>query len=97
MQETKKAKLVYKNKIISNNRICEMVIWKLLEKNIGGSYTINYHLYYGDNCGNCLIRYDNEHEKLNCRHHKKRKEKYIFVSVEKLIEDFLNDIKRNKG
>jgi hypothetical protein len=41
-----------------------------------------------------LVRYDNETGKGDHRHYGRREEKYVFVSMQRLIEDFIADVER---
>jgi hypothetical protein len=44
-----------------------------------------------------VVRYDNETGKGDHRHVGDREEPYRFVSVERLVEDFLGDVARARG
>ncbi len=55
---------------------------------------IKYRCYHGNASGQCLVRYDNETGKGDHRHIGDREEFYHFKDVEKLMEDFINDIQR---
>ena len=87
-----KATLVYRDKIISEDTICEMVIWRLPGKSKERPHSIKYRLHFGKRNGKCLVRYDNEQGKGDHRHYGELEEVYIFSTVEKLVEDFLRDI-----
>lgn len=70
--------------------IVEMVIWQLPEKTPDRPHGIKYRFF----CGRtdiCLVRYDNESGKGDHRHYGDYEQRYDFVSVDKLIEDFRND------
>lgn len=41
-----------------------------------------------------LVRYDNETGKGDHQHYGRKEERYAFVSMERLIEDFIADIER---
>ena len=73
---------------------CEMVIWELPKKTAERPHGFKYRLYYGNEKGNCLLRYDNEQGKGDHIHHGRHEQKYTFVSVEQLIKDFFYDIKK---
>jgi len=44
--------------------------------------------------GTCVLRYDNETGKGDHRHVHGKKVKYRFISVDKLVADFFEDVKR---
>jgi hypothetical protein len=88
-----KAELLFKRKYIdSNGGIVEAVIWKLPKRDNERPHRLKYRLYYGDKNGKCLIRYDNEKGKGDHKHIRNNKSPYNFTTVEKLFEDFMNDI-----
>lgn len=91
-----KAKLIYKNKIIykDSNAICEMIIWKLPLKTKERPHGLKYRLHFGKSDGICLVRYDNEHGKGDHRHYGSLEESYVFATVEKLMSDFLEDVRK---
>lgn len=87
-----KAKLIYRNKIVSENNVTEFVIWELPNKTCDRPHGIKYRLYYGNKKGHCLVRYDNESGKGDHKHIGNREVPYKFISVEQLMKDFLFDI-----
>lgn len=87
-----KAKLVYRNKIITEDTITELVIWRLADKTSDRPHGLKYRLYHGSKTGECLIRYDNELGKGDHKHKGNQEFPYQFVSVEQLVEDFITDI-----
>ena len=89
--------LIFKDKYIyGDGAIREMVIWKLPDVDPERPHGLKYRLYYGYP-DRCLIRYDNERGKGDHRHWEDKEEQYSFVTVEKLIEDFKNDIAKLRG
>ena len=74
-----------------------MVIWQLPEESPDRPHGLKYRLYYGDAEGKCLVRYDNELGKGDHRHFRGKEEKYVFISVEKLVADFQKDIDQVRG
>jgi hypothetical protein len=80
----------------SDGTIVEVVIWELPAPMTGCRHRFKYRLYCGRN-GICVVRYDNERRKGDHRHQGDREEKYRFVSMEKLIDDFLADVERLTG
>ena len=93
-----KAKLVYRSKLIyPDGAIREMVIWQLPRKSQERIHALKYRLYYGEQKGNCLVRYDNEAGKGDHRHINGKEDPYAFKSVEKLLSDFQNNIDKFRG
>lgn len=89
------AKLIYKDKIIiSDEIICEMIIWQLPVNTKERPHGLKYRLHCGYRNGKCLVRYDNEHGKGDHRHYADVEEIYKFESVEKLLSDFIEDVKK---
>ena len=89
--------LIFKDKFIyGDGAIREMVIWRLPNADSERPHGLKYRLYYGYP-DRCLVRYDNERGKGDHRHWTDKEEQYSFVTVEKLIEDFKNDIAKLRG
>jgi len=59
-------------------------------------HLLKYSLFYGYP-GTRLVLYDNERGKGDHKHIRGQEERYRFVSVERLIEDFLADVMRIRG
>lgn len=55
-----KAKLVYQNKVVTEDLITEFVIWELPNKTPDRPHGVKYRLYHGNKAGECIVRYDNE-------------------------------------
>ncbi len=89
-----KARLVYRNKLVTDNRTTELVILELPHKTTDRSHGIKYRLYHGDNTGHCIVRYDNESGKGDHKHLGEKEIPYQFVTVEQLIKDFHSDVTR---
>jgi len=87
-----KAKLVYRNKIVTESTITEMVIWELPNKTPDRPHGIKYRLYHGDKAGRCIVRYDNESGKGDHKHLADKEILYKLISVEQLLKDFISDI-----
>lgn len=88
------AKLIYRNKVITENYITEFVIWELPNKTADRPHGIKYRLYHGDKKGRCIVRYDNESGKADHKHIGDEEILYQFVTVEQLMKDFIFDITR---
>ena len=92
-----KALLAFHDKqVLPDGAIVEMKIWQVAAPVAGSRHRIKYSLFYGLP-GKRLIGYDNESGKGDHRHTKGREEKYPFETVEKLIADFLADVRRLRG
>lgn len=88
-----KARLLIRVKETVAGTIREIVIWLLQEPLPGCNHRIKYRLYFGELGGKCLVRYDNERDKGDHRHLLDKEEAYHFISVEKLIHAFDNDVR----
>ena len=73
-----------------------MIIWQLPEENPERPHGLKYRLYYGKN-GERLIAYDNERGKGDHRHFRGLEDRYDFNSIDRLIADFLSDVKKLRG
>lgn len=76
--------------------IVEMTIWKIPGRVPGSAHAFKYSLFYGYP-GKRIVGYDNERGKGDHRHIEDRQERYVFSSVEKLVADFLSDVRRVRG
>ena len=60
------------------------------------AHSLKYRLaYVVDN--ECVLRYDNEAGKGDHRHVGTKEMRYVFVSVDRLLDDFLADVAAWKG
>ncbi|MGO9451197.1 MAG: DUF6516 family protein [Candidatus Binataceae bacterium] len=80
--------------VYADGAIREMVLWELPKRTSERPHGFKYRLYYGLADGTCIVRYDNETGKGDHRHIREREERYRFLNVETLVEDFLADIER---
>ena len=71
--------------------IVEMVLWELPEPLPGSVHSYKYRLFYGYP-GRRLLGYDNERGKGDHRHLDGRERPYEFVSVDRLMEEFLEGV-----
>lgn len=69
----------------------ELVIW-LVPISKDHPHGLKYRLHFGDSAGNFFLRYDNKKGKGDHRHIDTQEESYVFVTPEKLLEDFWNDV-----
>lgn len=74
--------------------LIDLMLWKLPHPSPERPHGFKYRLYYGDRAGTCLVRYDNERGKGDHRHFTEVEEPYIFVSIGRLLNDFLADVER---
>jgi len=90
-----KGKLVRHIKVREDTgNIIEVKLWQVspsLDKPHGYKYSLVYIVK-----GKRVIGYDNAEGKGDHRHYGGKEEVYMFESVDKLFEDFYNDIKRVK-
>jgi hypothetical protein len=90
-----KAKLIFHEKFIyADGSIREMILWKLPKKTTNNPHGLKYRLYYGQEDGTSIVRYDNETGKGDHKHIKKKETEYKFKNVETLVADFLKDIEK---
>ena len=88
-----KATLLARTKEVRDDgAIVEVVIWRLPAALEPSSHLFKYRLYYG-RAGIDYVRYDNERGKGDHRHVNGQELSYNFESVDKLLDDFEQDIK----
>lgn len=71
--------------------LVECKIW-LVPATTVHPHGFKYRLHYGTTDGSCLVRYDNKTGKGDHRHIGLHQEKYVFTTIEKLLEDFWSDV-----
>ncbi|HJS92266.1 MAG TPA: DUF6516 family protein [Steroidobacteraceae bacterium] len=92
-----KARLAFHDKqVLSDGSIVEMKIWEVPQSVPGSTHRLKYSLYYG-RPGQRLVGYDNECGRGDHRHLGDKRESYTFSTPERLIEDFLTDVRRLRG
>ncbi len=72
--------------------ISEMKLWLVSDPVPGSGHPFKYSLFYGRE-GERLIGYDNEAGKGDHRHYGGRQESYRFTTPERLVLDFLADVR----
>jgi hypothetical protein len=88
------ATLIFDRKLyLDDGRIIQMKVWRLPGSNAERSHGLKYSLFFG-RPGERIIGYDNEAGKGDHRHYRDRQEAYPFVSLEKMIRDFEDDVSR---
>jgi hypothetical protein len=89
-----KAKRIFYDKaVLPDNSIVEMTIWQLPKPSPERPHGLKYSLFYGRD-GLHIVGYDNERGKGDHKHLGEVESRYRFVSVEKLVADFLADVER---
>lgn len=92
-----KAALAFHDKqVLADGAILEMKIWRVPKPVTGSRHALKYSLFYGFP-GQRLVGYDNEPGKGDHRHLEGDETPYQFTTVEKLIEDFLTDVRRARS
>ena len=92
----KAERIFYDKAVLPDGGIVEMVIWKVPQPVPPTTHGLKYRLFYGLG-GVRIVGYDNERGKGDHRHVKGRESKYRFVSVGKLVADFLADVDKVRG
>ena len=92
-----KAQLLYHDKgYYADGAVVEMKIWRLLSTSKERPHGLKYSLFYGE-AGRRTVGYDNERGKGDHRHLGSEEFSYAFETVEKLIADFLSDVRMARG
>ena len=78
---------------VMEQAFAELVLWEVSEPLSGSKHRYKYRLAFVVT-GECVLRYDNEACKGDHKHVQGREVKYGFVSVDKLMADFFEDVKR---
>lgn len=92
----KAKRILYRKLLLPGGAIVEMKLWQVADNVPPSTHGFKYSLYYG--CGGTrLVGYDNERGKGDHVHYGDREVPYHFVSVEKLIHDFMTDVRHARG
>ena len=89
----KARRIFYDKTLLPDGSIVEMVIWQLPSPSDDRPHGLKYRLFYGRDAKR-IVGYDNERGKGDHKHLLGVEKRYKFISVEKLIADFLADIER---
>ena len=84
---------LFHKKQLYHGGIIEMVIWQLPGVDTERPHGLKYRLVYVKE-GKRLVGYDNERGKGDHKHIGEEEQVYAFQSVDQLLEDFWNDVKR---
>jgi hypothetical protein len=85
--------LFRERRLYDDGAILEMTIWRVPRPVPPSAHGLKYSLFYG-RPGARIVGYDNERGKGDHRHVGAREEPYAFLSVERLVADFLADVER---
>ena len=92
-----KAVPIFESKdVFDDGTIIEMVAYRVPSPVLGSSHDVKYRLYCGRD-GERLVGYDNERGKGDHKHILGKEMSYRFTTVEKLVSDFLADVRRYGG
>jgi hypothetical protein len=92
-----KSKLLFhERRLFDDGPIMEIKIWRVPQPVPPTLHGLKYSLFYGYP-GRRLVGYDNEQKMGDHRHLDGRELPYAFVSVEQLMADFLDDVRRIRG
>jgi len=89
----KAARIFYDRAVLADGAIVEMTIWQLPHVTAQRPHGLKYSLFYGRE-GKRIVGYDNELGKGDHKHIGDVETRYRFVSVEKMVADFLVDVER---
>lgn len=92
-----KAELIIRyRQVFADGAIAEAEVWRVPSPVPPSEHDIKYRLFYG-RAGFRMIGYDNERGKGDHRHVEGREEPDVFVSIERLMADFVRDIGMLRG
>jgi len=91
-----KGELLMRERRVLEAGFIEVVIWRLPRPLSGSTHSLKYRLAYVVK-GECVLRYDNEAGKGDHRHVGTDEMRYVFASVDQLLDDFLADVEEWKG
>jgi hypothetical protein len=91
MQHMKAILLAHSKEVRDDGSIVEVVIWELSAPLPPSTHLFKYRLYFG-RPDHERVRYDNERGKGDHRHINGEELSYVFVSVDKLLDDFERDV-----
>jgi hypothetical protein len=89
-----KARELFNRRVaVAEQAFAELVLWEVPDPVPGSTHRYKYRLAFVV-AGTCVLRYDNEAGKGDHKHVRGKEAKYRFVSVDKLVADFFEDIRR---
>jgi hypothetical protein len=90
------AELMIRERRVLEAGFIEVIVWRLPQPLSGSAHGLKYRLAYVVD-SECVLRYDNEAGKGDHRHVGAKEMPYVFVSVDRLLDDFLADVATWKG
>ena len=96
MQYMKATLVLRRREVLPGGITVEMVIWQLSVPTAERKHGLKYRLQ-AHRGARTLIRYDNESGKGDHKHYGRQEQRYEFVNMERLIEDFIADVERLGG
>nr|WP_245295729.1 DUF6516 family protein [Xaviernesmea rhizosphaerae] len=92
-----KADLLHRSKtVLADGAIIEMLIWRVPQPVLRSRHDFKDSLFYG-RAGERIVCFDNEKPKGGHCHLDGVESPYIFVDVDRLIDDFLSEVRRRRG
>ena len=89
-----KARELFNRRVaVAEQAFAELALWEVPEPVPGSTHRYKYRLAFVV-AGDCVLRYDNEAGKGDHKHVRGKEAKYRFVSVDKLVADFFEDVRR---
>jgi hypothetical protein len=92
----KARKFAERMRLYADGHILRIRIWEVAEPVPPSVHRLKYSLFYGQP-GARVVLYDNERGKGDHRHYGEVEETYEFQGIERLIADFLADVRRLRG
>ena len=89
-----KARELFNRRVaVAEDAFAELVLWEVAQAVPGSTHRYKYRLaFIVDEA--CVLRYDNEAGKGDHRHVGDKEMEYHFVSVDRLVADFFEDVRR---
>jgi hypothetical protein len=84
--------ILHRKRYSDDGAISELKLWLVPNPVRGSQHLFRYSLFYG-RPGERLIGYDNEPGKGDHRHYGQDEQPYAFTTPERLIRDFLADVR----
>ncbi len=89
-----KARLLFDRRVVVDEEsFAELVAWALPLPLGASRHRFKYRLAFVVS-GRCVLRYDNEAGKGDHRHFGSREKPYAFSTVDRLVADFFEDVRR---
>jgi hypothetical protein len=85
--------VLHRKRRFDDGAIAEMKLWAVEDPVRSSAHRFKYRLFYGRG-GSRLVCYDNEQGNGDHRHFGDRETPYTFTTPERLIADFLADVRR---